>query len=130
MTRIGSTIIIFSFFIVAGCNNNPEPKATIPEVAPQAVNNGEQLFKVKCMQCHMPAKDFAAPALAGVANRWENRNMLYDYVRNPKEVIEKNDYAAALFEKWNQAPMLPFPDLSNDDIEAILKYCDEYAAKQ
>ena len=71
------------------------------------------------------AKDFAAPALAGAEKRWENKALLYDFVRNSAAVIEKNKYAADLFEKWKQAPMLPFPQLSNEDIDAILEYCNQ-----
>ena len=98
-------------------NNNITP-------AQAQLEQGEHLFKINCIQCHMPAKDFAAPALAGVEERWKNKSLLYEFVKNSQEVIKKDDYAAALFQKWKQAPMLPFPQLSNADIDAIFAYCN------
>ena len=115
---------------LAACNNSgqqPAAGATTPVTSSVKIN-GEQLFKIKCMQCHMPAKDFAAPALAGVEERWDDKKTLYAFVRNSQEVIQRNAYAKALFEKWKQAPMLPFPELSNGEIDAIFEYCNKYAS--
>ncbi|MFT3979665.1 MAG: cytochrome c [Ferruginibacter sp.] len=114
--------------MLASCGGNTDrgntASATQEPVA--SVNEkGEQLFKINCQQCHMPKKDFAAPALAGAEKRWESKDLLYDFVRNSAAVIEKNKYAADLFEKWKQAPMLPFPQLTNEDIDAILEYCNQ-----
>ena len=77
------------------------------------------------MQCHLPNKDFAGPALAGVEKRWKDKQLLYAYIRNSQEVIAKDKYAAELFKKWNEAVMLPFPDLTNAEIDAILEYCNQ-----
>ena len=114
-------------FVWMGCNSNEKStdvsKAGNPSIS--TVKEGEQLFKINCAQCHMPAKDFAAPALAGVEKRWTNKKLLYDFIRNSQEVIQKDKYAADLFEKWKQAPMIPFPDLTDRDIEAILEYCNQ-----
>ncbi|RYD74334.1 MAG: cytochrome c [Sphingobacteriales bacterium] len=116
------------FFGVA-CNETEQKAAGPAESVTETVfEKGEHLFKVNCIQCHMPAKDFAAPALAGVEKRWKDKNLLYDFVRNSQEVIKKDKYAADLFEKWKQAPMLPFPHLSNTDIDAIFEYCNSVAA--
>lgn len=127
--KIVIACLLVVLLVAFGCNNNPEPKATMPEQTNTAAIDGEQLFKVKCAQCHMPAKDFAAPALAGVESRWPDKSLLYAFVKNSNEVIQTNDYAARLFAKWNQSPMLPFPQLTNEDIDAILTYCNDYASK-
>ena len=113
--------------MLAACGSNSERTSTASATQPDAPVNekGAQLFKINCQQCHLLAKDFAAPALAGAEKRWENKALLYDFVRNSAAVIEKNKYAADLFEKWKQAPMLPFPQLSNEDIDAILEYCNQ-----
>lgn len=115
------------------CNSNDQqPAAPTDNSSASTTTNkeGEHLFKVNCIQCHLPARDFAAPALAGVEKRWSDKKLLYDFVRNSQEVIKKDKYAADLFVKWKQAPMLPFPKLSDADIDAILAYCNEVAAQQ
>lgn len=126
----GTHYFLFIIFFLAACNNTTQQNTAQSTAAKtdQKVNSaGEQLFKIKCAQCHMPAKDFAAPALAGVEKRWKDRALLYAFVKNSQEVIAKDKYAADLFEKWKQAPMLPFPDLSNAEIDAILEYCNQVA---
>ena len=117
-------------FIVAGflysCDSNREPSAPAVTTSPAAINEeGEHLFKINCIQCHMPAKDFAAPALAGVEKKWKDKNLLYEFVKNSQAVIKKDKYAADLFEKWKQAPMLPFDYLSDAEIAAIFEYCNQ-----
>lgn len=114
-------VIIFVLFFLISCGGDPAPK--VGNVANNNLEIGEQLFKVKCQQCHMADKDFAAPALAGVNNRWKNKDDMYAFVRNSQEVIQRSAYAKDLFQKWNEAPMLPFPELSNEDIDAIFEYC-------
>ena len=92
----------------------------------KAVNPGETLFQSNCANCHKPDMDFVGPALKGTTQRWKDKALLYEYVRNAQAVIAKDDYASALFKKWNQAAMLPFPNLTDADIDAILNYCDTY----
>lgn len=128
----GTPYILMIIFFLAACNNTPQQGTSQPtavETDQKLNTEGEQLFRVKCMQCHLPARDFAAPALAGVESRWKDKALLYAFIKNSQEVIAKDKYAAGLFEKWKQAPMLPFPDLSNTEIDAILKYCNQVAAE-
>lgn len=123
--------LVAIIFLVA-CNDNNQTAAPVASVeTSQKLNReGEQLFKVKCMQCHLPDKDFAAPALAGVEKRWANKELLYDFVKNSQDVIKRDKYAADLFEKWKQAPMLPFTQLTNAEIDAIFEYCNQVAASK
>lgn len=111
--------------VLIGCNDNDSHATNTTTTAV----TGEQLFKINCAQCHKPATDFAAPALAGVQSRWASKDLLYRFVRNPEEVIRKDKYAYELFIKWRQAPMQAFPYLSDADMDAIFKYANEAAAK-
>lgn len=104
-------------------NSQHEAKTTDPAKNEAAID-GELLFKINCTQCHLPDKDFVGPALAGVEKKWKDKQLLFDFVRNSTEVIQKDQYAAELFEKWKQAPMLPFPQLTDEEIHAILDYCN------
>lgn len=117
-------IYFFSLlFLLSSCGDDKNA-GTVAGDSETIEEKGAHLFKVNCIQCHMPTKDFAAPALAGVEKRWKDKNLLYDFVRNSQEVIKKDKYAAELFEKWKQAPMLPQPHLTNEEIDAIFAYCN------
>jgi mono/diheme cytochrome c family protein len=105
----------------AACNN---PGSNAPEKTTAATIDGEQLYKVNCAQCHKPAEEFIGPALKNASAHWKSKQLLYEFVRNSQEVIQKDEYAKALFVKYNQSPMLPMPHLKEEDIEAIFKYCD------
>lgn len=122
----GIAIIVTAFVALISCSQNDKKKASTSSAAVSQPldQQAEQLFKINCMQCHLPGKDFAGPALAGVRKRWPNKDLLYEFVKDPQSVIAKDEYAANLFEKWKQAPMNPSPHLSNEEIDAILDYVD------
>jgi hypothetical protein len=86
--------------------------------------DGEALFKANCANCHYPHKDFTGPALQG----WKDRQpdgWVYKWVANPAGTNDA--YATALKTKWKAGGiMTAFPQLKKDDIDAILKYVDEY----
>ena len=115
-------------FVIASCNNNAANNNTIAtEKAVAMVNiHGEELFKANCASCHKPNERYVGPALQGVTQRWESKELLYAFVRNSQDVITRNAYAKKLYEEYKQSPMLPYPNLKDGDIEDILKYCDNY----
>lgn len=121
-------LLVLGLVVVAiSCNNNSNKNTDVTTTTPgvgRAKSDGEQLFKINCSQCHQPNQDFTGPALKGATDRWKDKNLLYEYVKNSQAVIEKDPYAKALFAKWNGTVMQPFPQLSNDDIDAILEYCN------
>jgi hypothetical protein len=88
--------------------------------------DGEALFKANCASCHKPDKDFTGPALKGARDREPSKTWVYDWVHNSTLVIEKDAYAKALFGKW-KAQMTAFPNLKNEEIDAILDYVDKWA---
>jgi cytochrome c2 len=124
MKNIFFLIILF----LVGCNNSTENITTnnVQENISTSNSNGEALFKANCASCHRFAENYVGPALAGVASRWESKELLYDFVRNSQEVIGRNAYAKKLFEEYKQSPMLPYPQLKDDDIQSILDYCEAY----
>lgn len=113
--------------LLASCgNNDTDNKST--SAFQDGSPNGEQLFKINCSQCHMANKDFVGPSLVGVESRWKDRQLLYAYVKNSQDVIQRDEYAKNLFLKFKQVPMLPFPNLSETEVDAIFKYCNEMGA--
>ncbi len=123
-------VIISSLFLLFSCGNTDEKNNsnTASNDNNESGINGEQLYKINCIQCHLPHKDLIGPAMAGAESRWPDKKLLYEYVRNSQDVIKRDKYAADLFEKWKRSPMMPFPQLSDADIDAIFSYCNDVAA--
>ena len=113
---------------LAACNNPSKNAAEATGIADPNVNmvKGETLFKANCATCHKPNEKYVGPALQGVAKRWESKELLYAFIRNSQDVISRNAYAKNLYEEYKQSPMLPYPNLTDDDIFNILLYCDTY----
>ncbi len=87
--------------------------------------DGQALFKANCAACHKPDKDFTGPALQGWKDRVPGGDWLYKWVANSTLVRETDAYGKALFEKW-KVPMNAMPHLKKEDVDAIMKYVDDY----
>lgn len=121
-------ILFLVFIFLIGCNNSTNNKAAnkTQENIVASNSNGETLFKANCASCHKPAENYIGPALQGVVKRWESKELLYAFVRNSQDVIGRNAYAKKLFEEYKQSPMMPYPQLTDEEIQGVLDYCDGY----
>jgi cytochrome c2 len=94
-----------------------------------AAPDGKALFQANCASCHNPIKDATGPALKGVTGRVPNKEWIYKWIKNSASVIASGDkYANDLYNKWNKTAMTAFPGLANEEIDAIVKYVDDYQA--
>ncbi|MBI3884050.1 MAG: cytochrome c [Sphingobacteriales bacterium] len=82
------------------------------------------MFIANCSTCHTPTEELTGPALQGASSHWKNQKLLFGFVRNSQDVIQRNDYAMTLYRKYNSTYMTPFPKLTDEQITAILNYCD------
>jgi hypothetical protein len=93
---------------------------------------GQQLFVQNCQQCHrIKGGGAAAPALAGFQERgpWGDRTKLHAWVHNPAGFLGTGDpYTNALKQQYGYI-MTAFPNLTNDQIDAIADYVIAEAAK-
>ena len=64
--------------------------------------DGEKLFKTYCSACHTSTdKKLIGPGLAGVEDRWEDRALLFEWIKNSQSVLDGGDaYANTLFESF------------------------------
>ena len=120
-------IVFVLFILFFGCTGG-EYKNTMtqqPIVANEKKIDGEMLFINNCANCHKPDKDYTGPALQGSLKRWQNdKKAMYTFIRNPQKSIEQNSYAKKIFKKWNGTLMTAFPNLSDEEIDKIMAYCD------
>ncbi len=90
--------------------------------------NGETLFKANCTACHALDKNLIGPALGGVVERLEKDeglgvDWLHKWIKDNEALRNSGDaYANKTFEAHNKIVMLPFPNLSDQDIDDILAY--------
>ena len=88
--------------------------------------DGEALFKANCANCHKPDADYTGPALQGWSSRVPTKDWIYSWIANPAKMISTDAYAKKLADKWKPTVMTAFSNLKKDEIDAILKYVDEY----
>ncbi len=89
--------------------------------------DGGALFSAKCGTCHQPHKDGTGPKLVGVREAWAaggaGETAIYEWVRNWEKAAAADPYAASIVNKKPTA-MNKFPDLTDDQITAILDWVD------
>jgi len=87
---------------------------------------GQDLFKANCASCHSKNMkvDMTGPALGGVLERWNgDTTKLYSYIRNWAVYTKTtNDPYAIELEKWDASIMPVFPELTDEELDAILTY--------
>ncbi len=88
-----------------------------------AAPDGKALFQSNCASCHNPLKDATGPALKDMDKRVPSKEWLYQWVHNSAALIASGDkHAVEIYNKWNKIPMTPFPNLSTEEIDAIIDY--------
>lgn len=125
-------LIINLHFFSKSPNSETETQKEILIAQPLKTNQtilGKQLFKANCAACHNRnmKDDLAGPALGNVQKRWASNDVsIFDFIRNSQAVIKSgNAYARALYGKWKPTEMPSFPNLKDEEIEAILNFIEE-----
>jgi len=88
--------------------------------------DGKTLFKQNCATCHKPSDEkLTGPGLKGVLGRIPGGDWKYKWVHNSAAMIKSGDaYALKVFKENGDVQMTAQPQLTNEDIDAILKYAD------
>ena len=98
-------------------------------VPAMAAPDGKALFMSNCASCHNPLKDATGPALQNIDKTFPTKEWGYNWIHNSAKLIASGDKTAVdIFNKFNKTAMTAFPQLSTEEIDAILKYVDEYKA--
>jgi cytochrome c551/c552 len=114
---------LFLSIIFLACNNQNNTPVTNNGMVEK--NIGQALFNQNCAACHSIKTQIIGPALADVESRWKDKGLLVKYIQNSQEVIKQDEYARQLYEKFNKSIMPPFPTLTDDNVQSILKYINE-----
>ena len=113
--RLIAKRIYLSFFLVALVTFSNKLSA----------QDGKALFQSNCASCHNPFKQVTGPALRGVTGRVPDTKLLHAWIKNNATVLASgNKYFTDLYNQFSKTPMNTFPNLSDADIDAILKYIE------
>ena len=108
-TRAASLLFVL-LFLISGIDATAAP-------------DGKALFQANCASCHNPLKDATGPALKGVDARVPGKEWLYNWIHNPAGMIASGDaYANKIYNEWGKTQMTSFPQLANEEIDAIIAY--------
>src|SRR5688572_26658661 len=85
--------------------NDPGQDVTIAEDTKSVSNiyvKGKELFMAKCGACHILNANSTGPSLCGFEDRgsWNERENVYQWIKNPQEFREKSQYAKELSESF------------------------------
>lgn len=109
-------------------NLKPEKEQMTEKPVPIVNQVGKQLFKANCAACHNRnmIDRMTGPALGGAVERWvDNDVSIEEFIRNAPLVLSSgNVYANQLRSEFG-IEMTAFPNLSDEEIEAILGYVEE-----
>jgi mono/diheme cytochrome c family protein len=84
---------------------------------------GEALFKANCTACHKIDQQLVGPALGPQLESETDDKFLIKWIENNQALIAAKDpKAVAIFNKFNQASMTAFPQLSDADVTNIISY--------
>lgn len=114
--------------IIAYTDDKPVEAATpvAQEGAAQQVNpkvaEGKKLFQTNCAACHKLDKKLIGPALGNITDS-RTTEWLHAWIKDNNALRASGDQDAIdIFNEYNGMPMTAFPQLSDDDIDAILAY--------
>lgn len=89
---------------------------------------GKTLYNANCAACHKLDGPMTGPALRHIEQiladeQGLDREWLTAWIHNSAGLIKSGDaYANKIYNDYNQLPMTPFPQLSDEDISDILAY--------
>jgi mono/diheme cytochrome c family protein len=94
--------------------------------------DGAALFKANCATCHTTTtQKLTGPGLEGVTKRVPSVEWMHKWIKNNEALIKGGDkYANKIFEENNRAQMTVFTNLSDAEIDAIIKYIQNPPVKE
>ena len=97
--------------------------AAVSQEVDPGVDLGKKLFKAQCAACHKLEGKLIGPELLKITDKRE-REWLVSWIKDNNALVASGDKLAKEVAESNPAAMTPFPNLSDEDIENILKYLE------
>ncbi|WP_026967267.1 PQQ-dependent sugar dehydrogenase [Algoriphagus terrigena] len=118
-------LVLATSLLIFSCNSEKSEFGSEISTDTEQIAKGKQLFEQNCSSCHNFLQTTIGPNLSGLTRSVDSR-WISEFVKHPIEVIDGGDErGAALFAKF-KIYMPGFPQLKEDDLDAILSYLHTY----
>ena len=117
-------ILVFFLFTVALSGlAQEEVAAPAVEGDEMEVIDGKAIYKARCSACHkIGGGKLVGPDLKGVTER-RSEDWVKGFIKNSQAMIEAGDKdAIAIFDEYNKVMMPAHPDLTDDQLTALIRY--------
>ncbi|WP_371807801.1 c-type cytochrome [Lutibacter sp. B1] len=94
--------------------------AATQEIDP-GVEEGKKIFKANCAACHKLEGKLIGPELLKITDK-RDHDWLKLWIKDNNALVASGDKLAKEVQESNPAAMTPFPQLTDQDIENVLKY--------
>ncbi|UMB53522.1 c-type cytochrome [Lutibacter sp. A64] len=95
--------------------------ASVAQEVDPGVERGKQIFKTNCAACHKMEGKLIGPELLKITDTREHE-WLKAWIKDNNALAASGDKLAKEVQASNPAVMTPFPQLSDQDLEDLLKY--------
>ena len=134
---IWGTWLMIVYSIPAPVKNVAENKRSrLPITNDEGMEEGRLLFRSYCNSCHQPTTNSLGPALAGAKARWASAGSyegktgdqwMKIWIRNWKDAVGAGYPYAIMMAKSRENEMNYFTNLTDRQIDLILRYVDSSA---
>lgn len=99
----------------------PQASVAVAQEIDPAVEHGKEIFKANCAACHKLEGKLIGPELLKITEK-RDAEWLLAWIKDNNALAASGDKLAQEVQASNPAVMTPFPQLSDEDIQDVLKY--------
>lgn len=94
-------------------------KIELTAIDSKLAEKGQEIFTLKCTQCHKLDERYTGPALRGVTER-RTPEYIMNMILNPEEMTKRHPEAKKLLGVY--ANQMTFQNVTQEDVRALLEY--------
>ena len=94
--------------------------------------NGQKLFDNNCASCHTMGRPMTGPNLQGILDRWEDKELLYTWIKNPGKAKATGDpYVMELLNQWeSKSGLMTGQPVSDAEIDDIIEFVNNWEPEE
>lgn len=97
--------------------------APVAQVVDPGVERGKKIFKTNCAACHKLEGKLIGPELLKIGDKYEDE-WLKLWIKDNNALVASGDKLAKTASEYSPIAMTPFPQLSDEDLDDLLKYLE------
>jgi len=97
------------------------PKTAVAQTVDPGVDRGKKIFKTNCAACHKLDGKLIGPPLLKIGDKYEAA-WLKLWIKDNTALIASGDKLAKTASEYSPIAMTPFPQLTDENLDDLLKY--------